>query len=71
MPNWSARRASLRLPSQLPDQRSPTVVTARPDEQFEPNRPILSRLPLYMATRSRIVASRAIENRPPLQAPAS
>src|SRR3954452_8732824 len=53
-------RASLRLSGQLPDQRSGTSVTARPEEQFGPNRPIFSRLALCMATRSRIVTSLGI-----------
>src|SRR5215475_10338161 len=51
MPASSAMRASLTLSGQLPDQRSATLVTARPDEQLAPNRPILSALPLYMAVR--------------------
>ena len=33
------------LSAQLPDQRSGTLVTARPDEQFAPNSPIFSALP--------------------------
>ena len=53
MPASSAMRASLRLSGQLPDQRSGTSVTARPDEQFDPNRPILSRLALCIDRRSR------------------
>src|SRR5262245_12456815 len=60
MPSSSALRASLRLSAQLPVQRSATVVTARPDEQFAPNKPIFSRLPLYIVTRSRMEAVRAI-----------
>src|SRR5262245_26270456 len=48
----SAIRASLRLSGQLPDQRSGTSVTARPDEQFAPNKPILSLFELYIAMRS-------------------
>src|SRR5467141_792105 len=52
MPASSAMRASLTLSGQLPDQRSATMVTARPDEQLAPKRPILSALPLYMAVRS-------------------
>src|SRR5215471_10295296 len=51
-------RASRRLSGQFPDQRSGTKVTARPDEQLAPNRPICSRLALYMAMRLRSVASR-------------
>src|ERR1044071_395512 len=35
--------------------RSGTVVTQRPEEQFEPNNPIFSALPLYMAMRSCMV----------------
>ena len=31
--------------AQVPDQRSDTLVTARPDEQFAPNSPIFSALP--------------------------
>ncbi len=54
MPASSAMRASARLSSQLPVQRSGTLVTARPEEQFAPNRPILSALRLYMAMRSRM-----------------
>src|SRR5262245_34507597 len=53
MPAVSAMRASARFSAQLPVQRSGTVVTARPDEQFGPNSPICSALPLYMARRSR------------------
>src|SRR5262249_4272310 len=52
MPASSAIRASLRLSAQLPDQRSGTSVTARPDEQFAPNKPILSLFALYIAMRS-------------------
>src|SRR6266478_969548 len=52
MPTSSAIRASLRLSGQLPDQRSGTSVTARPDEQFDPNRPILSLLALCIDMRS-------------------
>ena len=48
MPASSAMRASRRLSGQLPDQRSGTWVTARPDEQLAPNRPILSALALYI-----------------------
>src|SRR6267154_2271128 len=63
-PASSAIWASLRLSCQLPDQRSGTVVTARPDEQLGPNSPIFNRLALYMATRSRIEASRVIAPHP-------
>ena len=52
MPASSAICASLRLSGQLPDQRSGTSVTARPDEQFAPNKPILSLFKLYIAIRS-------------------
>ena len=55
MPASSHIRASARLSSQLPVQRSGTVVTQRPEEQFEPNRPIFSALPVYIAMRSRMV----------------
>src|SRR3974390_3551107 len=54
MPASSAMRASRRLSGHEPDQRSGTRVTARPEEQFGPNRPILSALALYIAMRSRI-----------------
>src|SRR5215813_10089933 len=63
MPASSAIRASLRLSGQLPDQRSGTRVTARPDEQLGPNRPILSRFALYIATRSGAVVSIVIAMR--------
>ena len=52
MPASSDMRASRRLSGQLPDQRSGTMVTARPDEQFDPNKPILSRLALCIERRS-------------------
>src|SRR5262245_6029471 len=52
MPTSSAIRASLRLSGQLPDQRSGTSVTARPDEQFAPNKPILSLFALCIDMRS-------------------
>src|SRR6202023_4361019 len=51
MPAASAMRASARQSGQLPDQRSGTIVTARPDEQLAPNRPICSLLSEYMARR--------------------
>ena len=35
----------------MPDQRYGTIVTARPEEQFAPNRPSLSRFALYIAAR--------------------
>src|SRR5215204_4323533 len=47
MPAASASRASLRLSCHVPDQRSGTLVTARPEEQFAPNSPIFSRLPWF------------------------
>src|SRR5690348_2511474 len=49
-------RASRRLSAQEPDQRSGTRVTARPDEQFAPNRPIFSAFSLYIAMRERMDA---------------
>ena len=45
MPASSAMRASFRLSGQVPDQRSGTLVTARPEEQLAPNSPIFSALP--------------------------
>src|SRR5580700_9042709 len=51
MPASSAIMASFLLSGQLPDQRSGTKVTARPDEQFGPNRPICSLLPEYIERR--------------------
>src|SRR4051812_39111972 len=45
MPASSAISASRRLSAQVPDQRSGTLVTARPDEQFAPNSPIFNALP--------------------------
>src|SRR5579871_5930265 len=51
MPASSAMIASRLLSGQLPDQRSGTSVTARPDEQLAPNRPICSLLLEYMARR--------------------
>src|SRR5262249_54064882 len=58
MPASSDMRASLRLSRQLPLQRSGTLVTARPDEQLAPNRPICRRWSPYMAMRLRSEASR-------------
>src|SRR2546430_16199812 len=52
MPTSSAILASLRLSGQFPDQRSGTRVTARPDEQFAPNKPILSLFALCIDMRS-------------------
>ena len=54
MPASSAMLASLRLSGQLPDQRSGTSVTARPDEQFAPNKPIFSLFPAWVIMRSRV-----------------
>jgi hypothetical protein len=52
MPAWSAINASRLLSAQLPDQRSGTSVTARPDEQLTPNKPICSLLLPCMARRA-------------------
>src|SRR5262245_14255469 len=52
-------RASLRLSGQLPVQRSGTLVTARPDEQLAPNKPILSLFALYIAMRLGVDSLRA------------
>src|SRR5712691_7759133 len=54
MPASSAMRASRRLSGQLPDQRPGTLVTARPDEQLDPNSPICRTLLLCIALRERI-----------------
>src|SRR5579863_3454457 len=51
MPASSAICARRLQSGQLPDQRSGTKVTARPDEQLAPNRPICSLLSEYMARR--------------------
>ena len=51
MPAASAITASALLSVQLPDQRSGTSVTARPDEQLAPNRPICNLLSPCMARR--------------------
>src|ERR1700722_15608669 len=51
MPASSAICARRLQSGQLPDQRSGTMVTARPDEQLAPNRPICSLLLAYMARR--------------------
>ena len=45
MPASSAILARRRLSGQVPDQRSGTLVTARPEEQLAPNSPIFSALP--------------------------
>src|SRR5580698_7205565 len=58
-PASSACLATARQSGQLADQRSGTFVAERPDEQLAPNRPILSALPLYMATRFCIDATGA------------
>src|ERR1700693_6015450 len=58
-------RARRRLSDQVPDHRSGTSVTARPEEQLAPNRPILSALALYIAMRSCIEAVRASTFSPP------
>src|SRR5580698_7226633 len=57
MPASSAMMASFLLSGQLPDQRSGTSVTARPDEQFGPNRPICNLLPEYIDRRAAREAS--------------
>src|SRR5262249_48958952 len=44
MPASSAMRASRRLSAQVPDQRSGTLVTLRPEEPLAPNNPSLGRL---------------------------
>src|SRR5438309_4356890 len=59
MPASSAICASRRQSGQLPDQRSGTRVTARPEEQFDPNKPSLSLFELYIDLRSRADALRA------------
>src|SRR5215469_12743591 len=51
MPTRSASCASRRQSGQLPDHRSGTIVTARPEEQLAPNRPSFSRLVLPIAAR--------------------
>src|SRR5712691_6384189 len=53
MPASSAMPASLRLSGQVPDQRSGTLVTLRPEEQLAPNSPSLSRLPPSSSMRLR------------------
>src|SRR5437764_1375333 len=60
MPASSAIRARERQSDQLPDQRSGTMVTARPDEQLAPNRPSFSRFALYIAARSPCPIMRSI-----------
>src|SRR5258708_36576999 len=60
MPASSAICARRRQSGQLPDQRSGTSVTARPEEQFAPNRPSLSLFALYIAARSPLPISRSI-----------
>jgi len=51
MPAASAICASLRLSSQVPDQRSGTFVAARPEEQLLPNSPSFSLLRLKLLMR--------------------
>ena len=46
MPASSAIFAKRRLSSQVPDQRSGAMVTARPEEQLAPNSPIFRTLSL-------------------------
>src|SRR5260370_24873907 len=57
MPASSAICASATQSDQLPDQRSGTSVTARPDEQLAPNRPSFSLFALPIAARSRWLIS--------------
>jgi hypothetical protein len=52
MPASSAISANFLLSGQLPDQRSGTSVTARPEEQLTPNKPIWSLLLPCMARRA-------------------
>src|SRR5580704_14946503 len=52
MPASSDICASRLLSGQLPDHRSGTSVTARPDEQLAPNKPICSLLFEYIARRA-------------------
>jgi hypothetical protein len=58
MPASSDNCASRLLSAQLPDQRSGTSVTARPDEQLAPNSPICSLLLPYIARRAWTLVSR-------------
>src|ERR1041385_8558778 len=60
MPASSAIFARARQSRQLPDQRSGTIVTARPEEQLAPNRPNLSRFALPICARSRCDLTRSI-----------
>ena len=55
MPARLATCASRTQSGQLPDHRSGTIVTARPEEQLAPNRPSLSRLVLPIAARTRLL----------------
>ncbi len=71
MPASSAILASLRLSGQLPDQRSGTSVTARPDEQLAPNKPILSLFELCIDARSRLDGAEPSKVSPRLPFPAS
>src|ERR1700719_2642796 len=59
MPACPAICASLTQSGQLPDQRSGTLVTARPDEQLAPKRPNFSRLVLPIAARRPFPISRS------------
>src|SRR5881227_465825 len=52
IPAASAICARAKQSGQLPDQRSGTIVTARPEEQLAPNSPSFSRFVLYIAARS-------------------
>src|SRR5258708_40377652 len=58
LPAASAISASCWQLSQSAGQRSGSRVIARPFEQFAPNKPSLSLLPLCMAMRSRRLACR-------------
>src|ERR1700686_4830330 len=60
MPAASAICARARQSGQLPDQRSGTRVTARPEEQFAPKRPSLSLFALPIAARRELPMSRSI-----------
>src|SRR5436309_7026540 len=60
MPASSAIFARTMQSGQLPDHRSGTIVTARPEEQLAPNRPNLSRFALPICARSRCDVTRSI-----------
>src|SRR5579862_5532771 len=64
IPAASAICARRRQSAQLPDQRSGTRVTARPEEQLAPNRPSLSLFALYIAARSAAPIMRSIAASP-------